>query len=442
MTDWINADLVDQLATGFGALLEQVQELDKRNAHLEHLLCRMQEQALGNKSTSSPAQTIKSVPSVYQRDTTGSSHGQGLHIEDDGNQLHLTMVPENIRWEITEGFHAWGELRRMEIGQYPQLPILLARRRRRPTKKPPPPDPDKTEVTRSKCPFASQQASHGAETEAKDALSDKAGVTPSDHAYPEDIIEDPTAAEDRPADVLSHDPSQTGSASKCPIRYLDQYSPEEVAAYFKEHRHEIPRSHEVCVRRYQRNEDQIRQLDHKYGNLVSMIQGLGQKHQPMLHTRTGEENVSQGHTSQGKVEAWAKELSDDQEAQADHAAEVDASIMRDGHFDRPLKEIRVGESPSRPWGISIPHAAHIAPSAASVQEDLDLKETLAPEMPTPSSHPPLPPKQSRTDSALKSPRTIEGQPKMIFTGPVFIGYPPEQVADLLQRTGLGKVDGV
>lgn len=37
-------NIVDQLATGFGALLEQVQELDRKNAHLEQLLDRMQEQ--------------------------------------------------------------------------------------------------------------------------------------------------------------------------------------------------------------------------------------------------------------------------------------------------------------------------------------------------------------------------------------------------------------
>lgn len=44
MGERINCDLVDQLATGFGALLEQVQELDKRNVHLEQLFDRIQEQ--------------------------------------------------------------------------------------------------------------------------------------------------------------------------------------------------------------------------------------------------------------------------------------------------------------------------------------------------------------------------------------------------------------
>ena len=54
----------------------------------------------------------------------------------------------------------------------------------------------------------------------------------------------------------------------CPIRFLDQHSPEEVATYFEKHKHELPRSHEVCVRRYQKNEEQIRKLDAKYGSPV------------------------------------------------------------------------------------------------------------------------------------------------------------------------------
>lgn len=48
MDDSIDPVIVDQLATGFGALLEQVQELDKENAHLKSLLDRMQEQVCGS----------------------------------------------------------------------------------------------------------------------------------------------------------------------------------------------------------------------------------------------------------------------------------------------------------------------------------------------------------------------------------------------------------
>lgn len=44
MGDWLHSSTVDQLATGFGALLEQVQELDQRNSHLKDLVDRMHEQ--------------------------------------------------------------------------------------------------------------------------------------------------------------------------------------------------------------------------------------------------------------------------------------------------------------------------------------------------------------------------------------------------------------
>ena len=149
-------------------------------------------------------------------------------------------------------------------------------------------------------------------------------------------------------------PSEVASSASgpaCPIRFLDQHSPEEIAKYFEEHKHELPRSHEVCVKRFQANADSIRELDAKYGNLVTMIQGLGQKHQPMLHTNPDSEPApAGGHASrsQNKIRDWASAVSD----QA--VAEDDAGQDRRGHFDRPLKDIRVGESPSRPWGVPIP----------------------------------------------------------------------------------------
>lgn len=151
----------------------------------------------------------------------------------------------------------------------------------------------------------------------------------------------------------------------CPIRFLDQHSPEEVATYFENHKHELPRSHEVCVKRYQSNEKQIRELDAKYGNLVSMIQGLGAKHKDMLPLEPDEQESAQLYQnaeSDRKVQKWAGSVcvpdADDQ------AKDVEAE-ERQSHFERPLREIRVGESPSRPWGIHVPakygdehHSAH------------------------------------------------------------------------------------
>lgn len=55
MSDRICYELVEQLASGFGALLEQVQELDTKNANLEHLLDRMQKQVWDTDKSPSPA---------------------------------------------------------------------------------------------------------------------------------------------------------------------------------------------------------------------------------------------------------------------------------------------------------------------------------------------------------------------------------------------------
>ncbi|KAK4554720.1 hypothetical protein LTR86_008222 [Recurvomyces mirabilis] len=164
-------------------------------------------------------------------------------------------------------------------------------------------------------------------------------------------------------------PVENAEAGVCPIRFLDQHSPEEVATYFEKHKHQLPRSHEVCVRRYQSNEEQIRQLDAKYGNLVSMIQGLGAKHKELLPDEPAEEEeeevVEFDKKSEEIVRKWASSISvlavDGQDAgrgldevrNVDVDADADVEARRP-HFERPLREIRVGESPSRPWGIPVP----------------------------------------------------------------------------------------
>ncbi|KAL8979283.1 MAG: hypothetical protein Q9177_006184, partial [Variospora cf. flavescens] len=436
MGDWIYCDIVDQLATGFGALLEQVQELDRRNARLEQLLDRMHEQAQldGVIPSSAPPQSLGCLNPP--QDTIPDNEKTGLHIECKSNQLHLRSVAGHIKWHITDGYKAWSSLRCDGIGKYPPSDPFSAWPQQRRTDSLHPPHPTLAGDKPARCPFTAQHVAKLAARDLKVANSSKNG------SIPDNELEDPIAAEGRQAeagsgDALSQNPS-AASASKCPIRFLDQHSPEEVAEYFQNHRHEIPRSHEICVKRYQRNEDQIRQLDLKYGNLVNMIQGLGQKHQSMLHTRTDEEAQSQGHTSQEKVEAWAHEVEDDGKGQADGVAADFPTSPRDGRFDRPLKEIRVGESPSRPWGISVPHAIAVAPSAASAHEKPRRAVSLQPELPTPSS---LPPEHGSMRLPLKSPEPNDHQQRMTFTGPVFIGYSPDQVVELLQRIGLGKEAG-
>jgi len=158
-------------------------------------------------------------------------------------------------------------------------------------------------------------------------------------------------------------PSVQGSSTDkvCPIRFLDQHSPEEVAAYFELHKHELPRSHEICVKRYQSNEEQIRELDAKYGNIVSMIQGLGQKHVSLLPENLGDDHhdVEQDlddyeRASNEKIRKWASTVYTGPDTSAEEKEGGEPEDERLPRFDRPLRDVRLGESPSRPWGIQVP----------------------------------------------------------------------------------------
>ncbi|KAH7329314.1 hypothetical protein B0I35DRAFT_473930 [Stachybotrys elegans] len=295
-------------------------------------------------------------------------------------------------------------------------------------------------------------------------------------------------------------PAANGSATgKCPIRYMDTHSPEEIARYVETHKHELPRSHEVCLRRYQRNEEQIRKLDSKYGNLVSMIEGLGTLHQPMLPGEAeAEAEADEGQTrsavdkaSNERVENWAQDVSastnpEDPAAAPDEPPAVD--VERQSHFDRPLKEVRVGESPSRPWGISVPayeqanyeEEQPMSPPPAPVRMMSPVRSTHSSVKPPPkkcpfdhtkftafpsldpsAKHPePIPampplepshiPHFSHQDEApprppsprphpafvspdMMKPTSAAAAPSMIFTGPVFIGYPLDQAMQIMNQ---------
>ncbi|GAW22970.1 hypothetical protein ANO14919_125170 [Xylariales sp. No.14919] len=289
----------------------------------------------------------------------------------------------------------------------------------------------------------------------------------------------------------------TGSqqAVKCPIRYLNQHSPEEIADYLEKHKHELPRSHEVCVRRYQKNEEHIRKLDAKYGNLVSMVEGLGKIHQPMLPEQDTRPQSDVERASNNRVQDWAQTVSatvaEDPDQTTQQNEEEDKERL--SHFDRPLKEVRVGESPSRPWGISVPvfldgqssqgmsrerpespppapvhmpspisdaadpvpktgkcpfdHAKLTPMKAAShAQENKDSKDSvrlgdippinqpftpLQHTIPAQTTTSPLP--QPTFFNTAELPRSKPGgAPQMVFTGPVFIGYPVEQAIQFMQ----------
>ncbi|KAF6842352.1 hypothetical protein CMUS01_03193 [Colletotrichum musicola] len=196
------------------------------------------------------------------------------------------------------------------------------------------------------CPFSAKKGEDPDGGDAQSAANGSQDPTPHHSADPicAAMLEESTSQ-----------PAPNGSPAKCPIRYLDQHSPEEIAHYVETHKHELPRSHEVCVRRYQKNEVQIKKLDAKYGNLVNMIQGLSALHQPMLPS-SEQEQEEIDRASNERVQNWAKAVTatatDD--AEQSQSGPVDAEEARQSHFDRPLKEVRVGESPSRPWGISVP----------------------------------------------------------------------------------------
>ncbi|KGO43071.1 hypothetical protein PEX2_024140 [Penicillium expansum] len=188
---------------------------------------------------------------------------------------------------------------------------------------------------------------------------------------------DPIKAEleDRRSSHTPSAPSSKGGCpvSRCPIRFLDQHSPEEIAEYVERHKHEIPRSHAICVKRYQRNPQDMRQLDAKYGGLTSMIAGLGVKHQAFLPDRhTNGEGHSSHSASSERVEKWAENVDtstpsaqdeENEENNENNEEDKNEDDNRQSHFDRPLREVRVGESPSRPWGISVP-VTHLPPASA------------------------------------------------------------------------------
>ncbi|CAK7564978.1 MAG: hypothetical protein SEPTF4163_002884 [Sporothrix epigloea] len=227
-------------------------------------------------------------------------------------------------------------------------------------------------------------------------------------------VDDPICmalAEEGPCQRASS--SGGGAATRCPIRFLNQHSPEEIAHYVETHKHQLPRSHSICLRRYNKNEVEVRKMDAKYGNMANMISSLGQFHQPMLASAEAgpgdiENDVSRGggvrnaqeaidraelhKSSHERVKTWANgvlisgesvtgefgdnndtigtgdgsnrrdEFSRGRRRSTAHSGGGESSGSggditdpeRASHFDRPLKEVRLGESPSRPWGIAVP----------------------------------------------------------------------------------------
>ncbi|BDD60502.1 hypothetical protein MPDQ_002665 [Monascus purpureus] len=283
------------------------------------------------------------------------------------------------------------------------------------------------------------------------------------------------------AELSDRRSSQAASATsscpipRCPIRYMKQHTPEEIAEYVEKHKNELPRSHTICVRRYQRDSQSMRKLDAKYGNLANMIRGLGEKHQAFLPGHAESDHQAPRASSTERVEKWAEDVSSTQ--QATPIAENDDTNDRKGHFDRPLREIRVGESPSRPWGIHVPLDYQPAPSAPHSptapsridQPSNKLSEqipagasTMRPPGTAPTGRCPFGQGAAQRKTNLPGTEKIRGHgdtagiadwnisgrvapedkaidtnpaspADIVFNGPVFFGYSAEQAAAFLQE---------
>ncbi|EAQ92732.1 hypothetical protein CHGG_00967 [Chaetomium globosum CBS 148.51] len=312
------------------------------------------------------------------------------------------------------------------------------------------------------CPFSALPNQDGGlleGVERVDSLQDPAGA--ADHSPHKSS--DPICAA-----MLNEtaDPS-VSAPSKCPIRFLDKHSPEEIAHYVETHKHSIPRSHEVCVRRYQKNEEQIKKLDAKYGSLVSMVKDLSHLHRPMMPPSRQDQRDSD-RASTKRVEDWTQTVvAGDPEPDSDKTS---VSDERESRFDRPMRDVRVGESPSRPWGISVPLDAGIRqrePSPKPVGDPARaLKEPIGPRkcpfdhtkmfpgakredvvVDAPVEAPAAPPKievpppntpQPTFVNLPEVPASTEGKgdrPQVVFniSGPVFIGYPMEQAMEFMKQ---------
>lgn len=341
-----------------------------------------------------------------------------------------------------------------------------------------------------RCPF-SKPKNKASENGALNGVEDAFKTPNGDACGHADV--DPIKAEINERRSVQTGSGQSSAArcpiSRCPIRFLDQHTPEEVADYVERHKHEIPRSHAICASRYSKDSQSI---DAKYGNLISMVRGLSVKHQAFLPRR--QHSTSASSSSAERVEKWAESVDRVPEPEMhpaikeeDEEGHFEAEEQRQGHFDRPLREIRVGESPSRPWGIPVPPPAAAA-AAAGPSPISPVSST------SPSGAPPFLKSKPPDDAGVNGDNGDNGAPRrcpfghgaskpemaepetektirneeikeitnqvedqeppnpkepkpetpgnIVFNGPVFFGYSPEQTAAFIQQLGnLGQKHG-
>ncbi|KAG9842563.1 hypothetical protein KCU84_g21008, partial [Aureobasidium melanogenum] len=231
-----------------------------------------------------------------------------------------------------------------------------------------------------------------------------------------------------------------------------------------------------------------------------MIQGLGQKHVSLLPENLGDEHyeVEQDfdedeRASHEKIRKWASTVYTGPDAPAEEKKdEEETEDERLPRFDRPLRDVRLGESPSRPWGIQVPIEAQdrrhsVSSSVAAAAKPETLQAPLEAQTERPKGKCPFGFDQQKplgqdkedklVDKSIAEPiqeqpavhnvgdvetkptfiqqaqfeasieKNVGGQPvfiktepreqkkeaaPMVFTGPVFIGYSVQEAMTVLQ----------
>ncbi|KAI5306464.1 hypothetical protein KEM56_000779 [Ascosphaera pollenicola] len=328
--------------------------------------------------------------------------------------------------------------------------------------------------------------------------SKRPGTTPRDTCGRADL--DPIKAQravDAPSSVGCTSAKDSAITPRCPIRYLENHSPEELAQYFEGHKHDLPRSHALCIQRYQKDSQSLRQIDEKYGDMVTMIKGLGQYHKPYLEGDAKDvetRKVDGDKSDMARIRNWADDVNN-QSGDTLNAEENLEQLQvgqndnenddeRKSHFERqPLREVRLGESPSRPWGIHVPLSRRISPVAPmantseqvkpphpTIEPGLSASGKLGPSQcpfgsgkmkydnpaikienatdeqqpvrrdPSPPSKPQNPEEPAPQREETSHPENGAAQPvvnpcasSMVFNGPVFFGFSADDTAALLQR---------
>ncbi|PIG80296.1 hypothetical protein AARAC_009889 [Aspergillus arachidicola] len=253
--------------------------------------------------------------------------------------------------------------------------------------------------------------------------------------------------------------------------------PEEIADYVERHKHEIPRSHAICVQRYQKDSHSMRHLDAKYGSLINMIRGLSVKHQAFLPNR-GNSGAPTSSSSAERVEKWAEEVGINPELQPSiKVAEREDDDGREGRFDRPLREALGNPCPNALASFSIAFAfasagAALPEKSKKPPEEETIGVSSIPTRDATQQAPTTAPKSGRCPfghgaapavNVVTETETIRDHGKMngtienaqqdsgeqphahlpptnspasiVFNGPVFFGFSPEQTSSFLQQLG-------